>query len=240
MNSFPRFLFIAIVTKVSKLETTALISISKTKLNRQKLCNQYLPSSLNASPMDDDSAAYELALQKTKLPEDTWWTSLSSFPFSCTSCGKCCKTKGSVWLSPDEISKTSKYLNLDMDTFIANYAHRTLSENELVWMQLKNDPEDEACIFLEDTKCKIYEVRPVQCSTYPFWPNILESEYSWDKEVRQSDDDISGPYWNAVDGGCEGMNYISGVGNNDGVPIELAHAMLEAYKCDERRFPKTT
>ncbi|MDE6719615.1 MAG: YkgJ family cysteine cluster protein, partial [Treponemataceae bacterium] len=35
-----------------------------------------------------------------------------------------------------------------------------------------------------------YGARPVQCSTYPFWPWILKSRESWDAEAKD----------------CKGMN----------------------------------
>jgi Fe-S-cluster containining protein len=40
------------------------------------------------------------------------------------------------------------------------------------------------CIFLgEDGKeCSIYEARPIQCRTYPFWPRLLENPESWEAE----------------------------------------------------------
>lgn len=34
------------------------------------------------------------------------------------------------------------------------------------------------CVFWSDG-CKIYETRPVQCRTYPFWPEMLVSREVW-------------------------------------------------------------
>lgn len=48
-----------------------------------------------------------------------------------------------------------------------------------------------ACIFLDtEGKCGIYAVRPVQCRTYPFWPELVYSEAAWRREA----------------GRCEGIN----------------------------------
>ena len=39
------------------------------------------------------------------------------------------------------------------------------------------------CVFLsEDMTCTIHEVRPAQCSTYPWWPDVLESAEAWEQE----------------------------------------------------------
>ena len=176
-------------------------------------------------------------------------------------------------MSPLETHHAAQLLELSTETFIAEYASHTLSGDDndnQVWIQLKNDPTGTACVFLNDQKCRIYEARPVQCSTYPFWPNLLESEAAWDEEVRmaglpfntdgsqdgsQDGRGGGGPYWTPEGGGCEGMQYIGmtadvqalapGCIDNDdnnsnqaGVSIAEAHAKLEAYEWEERRFPK--
>ena len=38
------------------------------------------------------------------------------------------------------------------------------------------------CIFLGENGCSIYEGRPLQCRTYPFWPSIVESRGNWERE----------------------------------------------------------
>ena len=48
---------------------------------------------------------------------------------------------------------------------------------------------DHGCVFLDPFgQCSIYEVRPVQCHTYPFWPSLLESKEDWDSEAVLPDD----------------------------------------------------
>jgi Fe-S-cluster containining protein len=36
------------------------------------------------------------------------------------------------------------------------------------------------CIFWENG-CTVYEDRPEQCRTFPFWPEFIESEDAWSK-----------------------------------------------------------
>ena len=38
------------------------------------------------------------------------------------------------------------------------------------------------CYFLEEKKCGVYEGRPTQCRTWPFWPEVMNAK-TWKKEV---------------------------------------------------------
>ena len=38
------------------------------------------------------------------------------------------------------------------------------------------------CPFLQDHRCQVYEARPWQCRTWPFWPENMNSVV-WEKEV---------------------------------------------------------
>jgi hypothetical protein len=37
----------------------------------------------------------------------------------------------------------------------------------------------------------IYEVRPVQCPTYPFWPSPVDAQEDWDDEAVLPDDALT-------------------------------------------------
>lgn len=42
------------------------------------------------------------------------------------------------------------------------------------------------CAFLDRAnRCRIYAVRPRQCRTYPFWPEVLANRSAWQAEARQ-------------------------------------------------------
>ena len=42
--------------------------------------------------------------------------------------------------------------------------------------------DDEKCVFLGEKGCTVYEARPEQCRTWPFWPENLKREV-WAKEI---------------------------------------------------------
>ena len=113
------------------------------------------------------------------------------------------------------------------------------------WIRLRE--KDGSCIFLGDDgkMCTIYEARPVQCRTYPFWPNIMQSKEKWDEECRRKDDDTKSPLpaWSPADGGCEGMQIIDKAdtdNHEEGVPVREAYRQLYEYTISDRRFPKGT
>jgi uncharacterized protein len=42
---------------------------------------------------------------------------------------------------------------------------------------------DRACIFLVGGRCSVYALRPAQCRTFPFWPELLADERAWERDV---------------------------------------------------------
>ncbi len=47
---------------------------------------------------------------------------------------------------------------------------------------VKDNPAGGDCIYLKDKRCSVYEGRPTQCRTWPFWPDVLNAR-TWKKEV---------------------------------------------------------
>ena len=47
---------------------------------------------------------------------------------------------------------------------------------------LGSDSKNQHCIFLKGKQCSVYEVRPTQCVTYPFWSQNVSSETDWKSE----------------------------------------------------------
>ena len=172
-------------------------------------------------------------------------------------------------MSPEEVVLASSYKNMTTSEFINTYAEYQLltSSTEsaadvdagaVPWILLRNieavnTEGPAACIFLdnETNECEIYSVRPIQCSTYPFWSNILESEKNWNDEVRRKhsvEADKEGnhsnlPVWTPDNGGCEGMRIVETdddefiVTESNGVAVDKALQQLSLYKRAERRTP---
>jgi uncharacterized protein len=106
--------------------------------------------------------------------EKPWYA--NGLRFECTGCGKCCTgAPGYVWVTEKEIEAIASYLKISVQEFGKKYLRRIDNRYSLIERSKTYD-----CVFLEDkTKCKIYPVRPTQCQTFPYWPDLLSSEKAW-------------------------------------------------------------
>jgi len=167
--------------------------------------------------------------------EGSFWA--EGLKFSCTGCGKCCKTDGEVWFDTEEFSDLIGHLKLPISDVIAIYVDKIVSG----WVKIKDSKELEKgqCIFLEKDgrRCSIYDFRPQQCRTYPYWPRLLASESNWIKESLLPEDSTlrtaESKVWSFEDGGCEGINHPDAVL----VHRNTIHINHELYKSYHDTFP---
>ncbi len=102
--------------------------------------------------------------------------------FSCTGCHACCRhEEGYVFLSAEEMARICDYLRIPPSVFRKKYT-REVSFSGIDRLSLSETPEHD-CIFWSGG-CTIYPVRPLQCSSYPFWPQNLGRREDWDEEAR--------------------------------------------------------
>ncbi|MCF7824749.1 MAG: YkgJ family cysteine cluster protein [Candidatus Marinimicrobia bacterium] len=93
--------------------------------------------------------------------------------FECTGCGACCKLGGGfVYPSLEDVGFAARHLKLSVSAFTKKYME--LNDGHYVF---KNDGDN--CIFYDKNGCTIYEARPTQCRTYPFWKANLKSKFRW-------------------------------------------------------------
>lgn len=102
-------------------------------------------------------------------------------PKACDTCtGRCCiGASGYIWVNPQELSAIAEKLKLGREEFIKGYLSKIgyrYSIKEIPYL------DGFRCIFFDTDKkqCSIYDVRPNQCRTFPFWDhfktNIREVE----------------------------------------------------------------
>lgn len=114
------------------------------------------------------------ANSSTTAPEEPWYK--DGLKFKCTGCGDCCTgAPGYVWVNQAEIDALAERLEMDPAKFEKKYVRQIGVRRSLV--EYKNGD----CVFFdnESRKCTVYEQRPRQCRTWPFWNSNLKSPEAW-------------------------------------------------------------
>jgi Fe-S-cluster containining protein len=118
-----------------------------------------------------------------KSPEYNIKQFLEKADFKCQRCSSCCRhVPGVVFLSREDAAKIAANLELSLEDFLkkcCREVHR--SGKKVVALKEKSNYD---CIFWNNG-CIVYEARPVQCITYPYWPFVVESEKSWNNESKR-------------------------------------------------------
>jgi Fe-S-cluster containining protein len=122
--------------------------------------------------------------------------------FKCTMCGNCCTgPEGYVLVSDTEIAALAKRFDMTVEQFTDRYTHMTPPGRSLTETvtEYGND-----CIFLDRQKfpgkavCGVYEDRPAQCRTWPFWKSLLYSRRAWELAKRRCPGIDTGPTYTPV------------------------------------------
>jgi Fe-S-cluster containining protein len=112
-------------------------------------------------------------------PAAPWYA--AGLRFACLpECGRCCTSHDGhdyVYLEEEDVSGLADHLKLSRDAFLRRYT--SLDDGDLV---LRMDRPE--CPFLDGWRCTVYEARPTQCRTFPFWPETLRSPSAWKRTRR--------------------------------------------------------
>lgn len=111
-----------------------------------------------------------------------------------------------MYLNRDDIARIAEYLKISRAEFKRRYLCGT---SPLRFRKVRH----KQCPFLLENGCSVHEVKPLQCSSFPYWPELLE-----DATERQ-----------------EAAKYCPGLGHGPLVNIELAQEVAEQMKAS---FPQ--
>ena len=132
-----------------------------------------------------------------------------NFRFECQSgCVNCCVRPGDVFLTEEDHGRIAAHLGLSASEFSERYC---VPEDDQ-GLRLSN-PGEAACHFLEANGCRIHDIKPLQCRTFPFWLETVSTRKAWK--------------------GLSG--YCPGVGVGQILPVEMVRA--EAQRCADA-FPE--
>ncbi|MGE3262368.1 MAG: YkgJ family cysteine cluster protein [Bacteriovoracia bacterium] len=122
-----------------------------------------------------------------------WWS--EGIRFECQGSGKCCVSRGDygyVYVTLKDRRALAKHFGLSTAAFTKKYCEK----DEGIW---KLRDFTKACVFLKEKMCSVYEARPTQCRTWPFWPENMSAK-AWDKEVTSFCPGVNkGKVWSAAE-----------------------------------------
>ncbi len=133
-----------------------------------------------------------------KSCDDAPWYA-EGLKFTCTQCGNCCTGgPGYVWISKGEIALLAEHLKITPADVVAKYCRKIDGKFSLKERRSPAGLYD--CIFLKEMSvpkqgddkvvqtiraCSVYSVRPLQCRTWPFWPENLSNEQAWNHAAKR-------------------------------------------------------
>ena len=118
-------------------------------------------------------------MEEFKFTGKEWWR--EGVRFECTGSGKCCTSHGEfgfVYLTLEDRQRFAKHLKISTSAFTRKHCEKSGG----IW-HLKEDPKNPDCMFLKGKGCGVYEARPTQCRTWPFWPEVMSAK-AWAKDVK--------------------------------------------------------
>jgi Fe-S-cluster containining protein len=106
--------------------------------------------------------------------EDPWYR--EGLAFACTRCGACCTgAPGYVWVIPEEIARLAEHRGEEVDDFSRKFVRRVGNRFSLI-----ERPGGDCIFWDKQAGCTVYDARPVQCRTWPFWPENIASPEDWE------------------------------------------------------------
>lgn len=112
----------------------------------------------------------------TEKTESEWYS--EGLNFTCSQCGDCCTgAPGVVWVTEPELQEIAECLDKPVGEI--RLFHTRTVRGRLSLTEYQNGD----CTFFDSEKrhCTVYESRPIQCRTWPFWRSNLESEEKWNQ-----------------------------------------------------------
>jgi len=97
---------------------------------------------------------------------------------SCVRCGECCRVRGFVLVSGEEIARIASFLGKPSAEFIERFTRLAGNRHGLELAERENGE----CVFLEGNACRIHPVKPRQCLEFPEgwrYPGIEEICPAW-------------------------------------------------------------
>jgi Fe-S-cluster containining protein len=114
------------------------------------------------------------------MGDDLWYK--EGLRFECLRCGGCCSGfSGTVRITDDEISALARRLDLPEAEFRNNYT-RPMGRGVISLIEKENQ---DCIVFKKEEGCTVYNDRPRQCRTWPFWRSNVYSPERWKRGAER-------------------------------------------------------
>jgi Fe-S-cluster containining protein len=80
-----------------------------------------------------------------------------------------------VWVSREEIRQIAEFRHENVREFSSRFVRRVHDRYSLV-----EKPGGDCIFWDKQAGCTVYPARPVQCRTWPFWPENVKSPDAWE------------------------------------------------------------
>ena len=127
------------------------------------------------------------------MEDDTFYE--HGLKFDCTRCGKCCQQSGHLFLSALDLRRMAECLNMSDADFFQKYCE--VVDLRLVKRVSLVADSSGACVFLGKNGCELYEHRPLQCRSFPFWSTNLMDADCWQEAADTCRGINQGRLWSA-------------------------------------------
>ena len=107
-----------------------------------------------------------------------------TFSFRCKQCGKCCRNREDILLSPFDICRIAGQIGVKPEEVIDEYGFVYIGESSLIpLVGLKMNKETNACPFLKENRCSIQSGKPSVCALFPLG-RVAARELDGDAKLR--------------------------------------------------------
>lgn len=115
-----------------------------------------------------------------KLAKERWYS--EGLRFGCRQCGKCCGGEpGYVWVTDADIKAIAQELSIPKPEFERAFVKLVFGRKMTL-----GEKENGDCVLLDSKtkKCMVYDSRPLQCRTWPFWEDNLQTPRDWKRAAK--------------------------------------------------------
>jgi Fe-S-cluster containining protein len=99
--------------------------------------------------------------------------------FGCERCSSCCRhDPGFVFLTRSDAETLAAQQMMGYNEFVLAFCRWIPAADGSDWLSLR-EKSDYDCVFWAEAGCSVYEARPIQCRSFPFWESVVQNAEAW-------------------------------------------------------------